>query len=97
MATISLTDNYTDPSSNSGFQFKFMCVCMKCGNGFMSTFQPNALGNAAAAAQAAYGLLGGLFGRAAQSAEALQQMVAGPQHDAALKKAVEEIGPIFKR
>ena len=95
MATIPFTDNYSDLSTNRGFQFKFMC--MKCGNGYMSTYQANPLGTAAAAAQAVSGLFGGIFGRAAQSAESLEQMVAGPQHDSALKKAVEEIRPIFKQ
>ena len=86
MATIPFTDNYTDLSSNRGYQFKFFC--QKCGNGYMSTFRTNALGAAASAAQAISGLLGGIFGRAAQGAEQLQAMVAGPQHDAALKEAV---------
>ena len=63
----------------------------------MSTFRTNALGAAASAAQAISGLLGGIFGRAAQGAEQLQAMVAGPQHDAALKDAVEEIRPMFKQ
>ncbi len=95
MPTIPFTDNYQDLSSNRGFQFKFMC--QKCGNGYMSTFQSNSLGAAAGVASAVSGLLGGIFGRAAHSAEQLQQMVAGPQHDAALKKAVEEITPLFKQ
>ena len=95
MPSIPFTDNYQDLSSNRGFQFKFMC--QKCGNGYMSTFQSNKLGTAAAAANAAASLLGGIFGRAAQSAEALQSMVAGPQHDAALNAAVREISAKFKQ
>ena len=95
MGTIPFTDNYTDLSSNRGFQFKFFC--QKCGNGYMSTFKNNSLGAAAAAAGAVSSLLGGIFGRAAQGAEQLQSLVAGPQHDAALKAAVEEIRPIFKQ
>jgi hypothetical protein len=95
MATIPFTDNYTDLSSNRGFQFKFFC--QKCGNGYMSTFKNNTLGAAAAAAGAVSSLLGGIFGRAAQGAEQLQSLVAGPQHDAALKDAVEEIRPLFKQ
>jgi RNA polymerase subunit RPABC4/transcription elongation factor Spt4 len=63
----------------------------------MSTFKPNALGTAAAAAGAVSSLLGGIFGRAAQGAEQLQQMVAGPQHDSALRAAVDEIRPLFKQ
>lgn len=95
MPSIPFTDNYQDLSSNRGYQFKFMC--QKCGNGYESTFQANKLGTAAAAANAAASLLGGIFGKAAQSAQALESMVAGPQHDAALKAAVEEISPKFKQ
>lgn len=95
MATIQFTDNYSDLSSNRGYQFKFFC--QKCGNGYMSTFKNNTLGAAAAAASAVSSLLGGIFGRAAQGAEQLQSLVAGPQHDAALKEAVEEIRPLFKQ
>jgi hypothetical protein len=93
MAAIPFTNNYTDLSSNRGYQFKFMC--QKCGSGYMSTFKANSLGTAASAAGAVSSMLGGIFGRAAQSAQQLQQMVAGPQHDAALKAAVEEIRPKF--
>ena len=39
MANIPFTSNYTDLSSQRGFQFKFFC--QKCGNGYMSTFQTN--------------------------------------------------------
>ena len=95
MANIPFTGNYQDLSSNRGFQFKFFCE--KCGNGYMSSFQTNKLGAAAAAANAAASLLGGIFGGAARTAESLQQMAAGPKHDSALKEAVEEIRPLFKQ
>ncbi len=95
MASIPFTNNYTDLSTQRGFQFKFFCE--KCGNGYLSTFQANRLGTAAAAANAAASLLGGIFGRAAQGAETLQQLAAGPQHDAALSGAVQEIAPKFKQ
>ena len=95
MASIPFTGNYQDLSTNRGFQFKFFCE--KCGNGYMSSFKANKLGTAAAAANAAASLLGGIFGGAARTAESLQQMAAGPQHDSALKEAVEEIRPLFKQ
>jgi hypothetical protein len=95
MANIPFTGNYQDLSSNRGFQFKFFCE--KCGNGYMSTFKANKFGAAAAAANAAASLLGGIFGGAARTAESLQQMAAGPQHDSALKEAVEEIRQLFKQ
>jgi hypothetical protein len=95
MANIPFTGNYQDLSSNRGFQFKFFCE--KCGNGYMSSFKANKLGTAAAAANVAASLLGGIFGRAAHTADSLQQMAAGPQHDSALKEAVDEIRPLFKQ
>ena len=95
MPNIPFTDNYTDLSSQRGFQFKFSCE--KCGNGYMSTFRANKLGVAAAAADVAGSLLGGIFGRAAQTAQSLQSMAAGPQHDSALEAAVKEISPLFKQ
>lgn len=95
MANIPFTSNYTDLSSQRGYQFQFFC--RKCGNGYMSTFQVSKMGTAAAAANAAASLLGGIFGRAAQSAQALQTMAAGPGHDAALDAAVREISPLFKQ
>jgi hypothetical protein len=95
MATIPFTDNYVDLSSSRGYQFKFHC--RKCGNGYMSTYKANALGTATTVAQSVSNLFGGIFSQAARAGESLQQMVAGPQHDAALKAAVEEITPLFKQ
>lgn len=95
MARIPFTNNYQDLSTPRGFQFKFLCE--KCGNGYMSTFQTNKLGAAAAAADVAASIFGGLFGRAAQTAQSLQSATAGPQRDAALDAAVKEISPIFKQ
>lgn len=95
MPSIPFTNNYQDLSSQRGFQFKFFCE--KCGNGYLSTFKASQLGTAAAAAQAVASLFGGVFGRAAQTAQSLQAMVAGPQHDAALDEAVREISPRFRQ
>lgn len=95
MGNVPFTGNYQDLSSNRGFQFKFFCE--KCGNGYLSSFKANKLGTAAAVADAAANLLGGIFGGAARTAESLQQMAAGPQHDGALREAVEEIRPLFKQ
>lgn len=95
MGRIEFTGNYTDLSSSRGFQFKFFCE--KCGSGYMSSFKTNSLGAVADAANAVSSLLGGIFGGAAQGAERLQSLVAGPQHDSALAEAVEEIRPLFKQ
>src|SRR5262245_54513054 len=95
MASIPFTSNHTDLSSQRGYQFQFFCK--KCGNGYMSTFQASKMGMAASAANAAATLFGGIFGRAAQSAQTLQSMVSGPAHDKALDEAVREIAPLFKQ
>jgi hypothetical protein len=95
MPNIPFTSNYTDLSSQRGYQFQFFC--RKCGNGYMSTFVPNKLNAVASAANVAASLFGGIFGRAAQSASMLQSSVAGPQHDSALDAAVQEISPLFKQ
>lgn len=90
---IPFTDNYDDLSTDRGFQFRFNCE--RCGNGYMSSFQPNAVGIAGDALRAAGGILGGLLGRAADSAYDVQRAVGGPQHDGALRHAVDEIRPLF--
>lgn len=93
MATIEFTQNYEDLSTDQGFQFKFYCD--RCGNGYMSSFQSNPLGMAGGLLRAAGGMFGGLLGSAGNSAYEVQRAVGGPQHDAALKAAVEEIKPLF--
>jgi membrane protease subunit (stomatin/prohibitin family) len=95
MPNIPFTKNYTDLSSNRGYQFRFHCG--RCGNGYQSSFVTNKLGAAAMAANAAASLLGGLVGGAARAAQSLESVVAGPQHDAALDAAVREITPLFKQ
>lgn len=96
MAThIPFTDNYQDLSTEDGFQFRFNCE--RCGNGYMSSYQRNLTDMAGDALRAASSLFGGVFGRAASSSYDIQRMVGGAAHDAALRKAVEEISPIFNQ
>lgn len=90
---IPFTDNYQDLSTDRGFQFRFYCE--RCGNGYMSSFQQNVTGLAGDALRAAGSFLGGVFGRAADSMYDVQRAVGGPAHDGALRKAVEEIRPLF--
>jgi hypothetical protein len=95
VAVIPFSANHQDLSTARGHQFKF--YCQKCNSGYMSTFRPNRVGTAASLAHAAAGLLGGIFGRAAYTADQVQQMTAGPQRDAALKAAIAEIQPHFRQ
>ena len=95
MGAIEFTDNYQDLSTDQGFQFKFCCE--RCGDGFMSSFQTNTLGVAGSLLRGASGLLGGIFGQAANSTYEVQRAIGGSQHDAALRAAVEEVKPLFQK
>jgi hypothetical protein len=95
MPPIEFTQNHQDLSTDVGFQFKFFCE--RCGDGFVSSFDRNVLGTASGLLRSASGFLGDVFGRAADSAYEVQRAVGGAAHDAALKAAVEEIKPLFKK
>ena len=95
MPLIQFTENYDDLSTDRGYQFKFHCD--KCGNGYLTSFQPNVAGIAGGLLRAAGDLLGGALGRAGDSAYEIQQAIGGPAHDDALRKAVEEARPHFKQ
>jgi hypothetical protein len=90
---IPFTDNYNDLSTDQGFQFRFNCE--RCGNGYMSSYQRNITGVAGDALRSAGSLFGGILGRAANSSFDVQRLIGGQAHDAALRKAVEEISPLF--
>jgi hypothetical protein len=93
MAHIEFTDNYQDLSTETGFQFKF--ICENCGNGYMSSWKANKSGIAGGVLRGAGSLLGGFLGNAGQSAYSIQEAIGGPAHDAALREAVAEIRPLF--
>jgi len=95
MALIQFTRNHADHSTDKGFQFEFFCD--RCGNGFRSEFKASATGLAASALRAAGGIFGGLLGHAGHSAYEIQRAVAGPAHDKAFRKAVEEAKPNFRQ
>lgn len=95
MAHIPFTGNYQDLSTDKGYQFKFYCE--KCQNGYMSSFKTSKLGLASSAADIAGSLLGGIFGRASNTAYEIQRAIGGPAHDTALKEAVQEVSPLFKQ
>ena len=87
MAMIQFVSNFQDLSTDKGYQFKFNCD--KCGNGFMSKYQPSYLGMAGGFLNAASSLLG--WGHSAgRSAYEVQRATGGAAHDSALQTAVEE-------
>jgi hypothetical protein len=92
---IEFVQNYSDLSTDKGYQFKFFCN--KCGNGYMSSYRASAIGIASSAAQVAGGLLGGIFRTVSSSSYEVQRAVGGPAHDKALAAAVAEMKPKFKQ
>ena len=95
MALIKFTRNYNDKSTNTGFQFEF--ICDRCGNGYESTFQNSATGILSEGLDTAANLLGGIFGGAARLGESVNSAAWHQQKDAAFAKAIEEVKPYFKQ
>ncbi|WP_210516650.1 zinc ribbon domain-containing protein [Hymenobacter terricola] len=91
---IQFVANYDDLSTDKGYQFKFHCD--QCRNGYMSRFQPNAMGIAGSLLSAASSLFGGLGG-VENAAYQIQRAVGGKAHDTALEAAVAEGKQHFKQ
>jgi predicted nucleic acid-binding Zn ribbon protein len=91
---IQFVANYDDLSTDKGFQFKFHCD--QCRNGYMSRFQPNAIGIAGSLLSAASSFFSGLGG-VQNAAYQIQQAVGGTAHDKALETAVAEGKQNFKQ
>jgi len=89
---IEFTRNYSDQSTNQGFQFEFYCD--RCGTGYRTRFQPSALGTVTSALDAASSLLGRL-GSVANLSERARSATWEKAHDDAFVKAMEELKPDF--
>ncbi|HLE13897.1 MAG TPA: zinc ribbon domain-containing protein [Anaerolineales bacterium] len=90
---IEFTRNYSDQSTEQGFQFEFYCD--RCESGFRNRFQPFALGTVSNALGAAGSLFGGLFNQAADLGERARSATWEKAHDEAFAKAAAEIKPDF--
>ncbi|HNY64151.1 MAG TPA: zinc ribbon domain-containing protein [Deltaproteobacteria bacterium] len=90
---IEFTGNYTDHSTNHGFQFEFHC--QRCHAGYRSTFQASAVGTISTVLDTASSLLGGVFGKAADLGNRARSVTWEKAHDDAFIKAYEEIKPEF--
>lgn len=89
------TNNYSDLSDNSGYQFEFHCD--HCGSGYKSEFIRSNLGTASTILGGASGLIGGIFGNASNVADRAKEITDRGARDEALKKAANEIMPLFTR
>lgn len=95
MAMIEFVRNYTDHSTDRGYQFEFRCD--HCSNGYMSSYQASIIGTAGGLLQAAGSLFGGILGSAGNSSYEIQRAIGGPAHDRALQQAVAEVKEKFRR
>ncbi len=95
MAMIEFVRNYTDRSTDRGYQFEFRCD--HCSNGYMSSYQASMIGTAGGLLQAAGSLFGGILGSAGNSTYEIQRAIGGPAHDRALQQAVAEVKQKFRR
>jgi membrane protease subunit (stomatin/prohibitin family) len=93
MSKIEFTRNYSDLSTNQGFQFEFFCD--RCGTGYRTSFQPSVVGGVSSALDAASSLFGGVLGRAADLGERARSATWEKAHDQAFIKSTEELKPDF--
>jgi len=94
MSVTGFTANHEDLSTNRGYQFKFYCD--KCGNGYMSRFQPSAGSGAGTLLKAAGEIFGGILA-ASGSGSQQQRTGASREHAGAGQRAVEEAKGYFKQ
>jgi len=90
---IEFTRNYSDLSTDQGFQFEFYCD--RCGSGFRTRFQASTLGTVSGALDTASSLFGGIFNRAADLGERVRSASWEKAHDDAFSRAMEELKPDF--
>ncbi len=90
---IQFTRNYSDLSTDKGYQFEFYCD--RCGTGFRTRFKPSVLGAVSTALDTVGGILGGIFGRAADVGEKARSVAWEKAHDEAFVEAMEELRPDF--
>lgn len=87
--------NYSDLSTNRGFQFEFSCD--RCGTGYRTQFKPSVIGTVSGVLDAAGSLFGGLFGRAADIGDRVRSASWKRAHDEPFEEAINEIKPEFAK
>jgi len=80
--------NYTDLSTDKGFQYEFHC--QRCNTAFRTRFQTSAAGTASSVLEAASGFLGGIFSKVADLGESVRSSAWEKAHDDAFSKAWDE-------
>jgi len=92
--SIPFTDNYSDLSNSDGYQFEFRCE--RCGNGYRSAYQRDAVSFGQGLLRAAGNLFGGKVQDLGYAADnMLNRQTNSAAKDRALTRAVQEIAPQF--
>jgi membrane protease subunit (stomatin/prohibitin family) len=89
------TDNYTDHSTEAGYQFEFFCE--RCGNGYKSGFNASAMGIGGKALRTLGGMFGGRLGNLSYGADSVKDLTESQAKDKALLEAVAECRPLFNQ
>ncbi len=90
---IEFTNNYSDMSTDQGFQFEFNCN--RCGMGYRTRFQSSGISMISGALDTASGLFGGIFGQAADVSERVRSAGWERAHDDAFVRAMKEVKSEF--
>ena len=90
---IEFTRNYSDLSTNKGFQFEFYCD--RCGSGYRTRFKPSVSGTLPEVLDTAGSLFGGIFNSAANVGERMRSATWEKAHDEAFMEAMRELKPDF--
>jgi membrane protease subunit (stomatin/prohibitin family) len=88
-ARIEFTRNYSDLSTDQGFQFEFFCD--RCSNGYRTRFKPSVKGKVTGAMNTASSLFGGVFYKAADLTERVRSATWQKEKDEAFIDAGKEI------
>lgn len=90
---IDFVNNYTDLSTDKGFQFEF--ECNRCRSGYRTKFVPSVTGTVSGVVDAASSLFGGIFSSASNIAGRVHDAAWERGHDDNFQKAMQEIRPEF--
>jgi len=90
---IQFTNNYSDLSTNQGFQFEFFCD--RCGTGYRTRFKTSITGTASNLLDTASSFFGGFLGKASDISERVRSATWEKAHDDAFSEAMQELKPDF--
>lgn len=95
MSITQFVRQYSDLSTDSGFQFEFFCD--RCSTGYQTDFVATNVSLLSDVMDAAGGLFGGIVGSIADVGERARSTAWEKAHDEAFQKAVQELKSHFKR